>query len=116
MLEEAEQSYREALARSPGNPNYLASLAHAHAVAGDRAAARAILDTLERQASRGEGSPFFLALVPAGLGERDRAFEWLERAYKTRSGSIRYLKVERRLDPLRSDPRFAGLLKKVNPD
>ncbi|MGH7629938.1 MAG: protein kinase domain-containing protein [Gemmatimonadales bacterium] len=116
MLEEAKRSYSAALARSPGNPNFLASLAHAHAVAGERAAARAILDTLERQAGRGEASPFFLALVHAGLGETDLAFRWLERAYVERSGSVRYLKVERRLDPLRSDPRFAGLLKKVNLD
>jgi serine/threonine-protein kinase len=114
MLEEAKRSYSAALARSPGNSNFLASLAHAHAVAGEKQVARAILDTLKAQASKGEASPFFLALVHAGLGETDLAFRWLEKAYEERSGSVRYLKVERRLDPLRSDPRFAGLLKKVN--
>ncbi|MGH7518074.1 MAG: protein kinase domain-containing protein [Gemmatimonadales bacterium] len=114
MLEEAKRSYSVALARSPGNSNFLASLAHAHAVAGEKEAARAILDTLKAQASKGEASPFFLALVHAGLGETDLAFRWLEKAYEERSGSVRYLKVERRLDPLRSDPRFADLLKKVN--
>jgi eukaryotic-like serine/threonine-protein kinase len=116
MLEEARRGFREALARSPGNPNYLASLGHSYAVAGEKDTARAILDTLERQARKGEASPFFLALVYAGLGEKDRAFQWLERAYQERSGSVRYLKVERRLDGLRSDPRFTALLKKVDLD
>jgi TolB-like protein/tetratricopeptide (TPR) repeat protein len=116
MFEEARRGFREALARSPGNPNYLASLGHSYAVAGAKDTARAILDTLERQARKGEASPFFLALVYAGLGEKDRAFQWLERAYQERSGSVRYLKVEPRLDGLRSDPRFAALLKKVDLD
>jgi Flp pilus assembly protein TadD len=113
MIEEARQSFREALARSPGNPNFLGSLAHSYAIAGQRDSARAILDSLEPQARRGEGSPFYIALVYTGLGEKDRAFQWLEQAYGERSGSVRYLKVEPRLEPLRSDPRFRVLLTKV---
>jgi hypothetical protein len=52
-------------------------------------------------------------LVYAGLGEKDKAFEWLERAYRDHSGSVRYLKVEPRLDPLRSDPRFLELMRRI---
>lgn len=58
-------------------------------------------------------SPFFFALVHAGLGERAAAMDWLEKAYQERSGSIRYLKVEPRLNPLREDPRFHALMVKV---
>jgi hypothetical protein len=51
--------------------------------------------------------------VYTGLGEKDSAFKWLEQAYRDRSGSVRYLKIEPRLDPLRSDPRFLDLLRRV---
>ncbi len=59
---------------------------------------------------------FFIVLVYAGLGEKDRAFEWLERAYGDRSGSVRYLKIEPRLDPLRSDARCQELIRRVGLD
>ena len=52
-------------------------------------------------------------MIHVGLGERDQAFEWLERAYKEHSGWLSYLNVEFRLDPLRSDPRFADLVHRV---
>jgi len=58
--------------------------------------------------------PFFLALVYTGLAETDRALEALEKAYQHRSGSARYLKIEPRLDPLRSHPRFQALLRRMN--
>ncbi len=48
-----------------------------------------------------------------GLGEKDRAFEWLEKAYEERSDLLVYLKVEPRLDSLRGDPRFADLLRRM---
>ena len=50
----------------------------------------------------------------AGLDEKDQAFEWLEKAYGVRDKGIRYLKVDPTLDPLRSDPRFQVLLRKMN--
>jgi hypothetical protein len=55
-----------------------------------------------------------VALVYAGLGEKDRAFEWLERAYKDHDKSLYFLKVDPTLDPLRSDPRFQDLLRRMN--
>jgi len=48
-----------------------------------------------------------------GLQENDQAFAWLERAFKHRSTWLTYLKVEPQLDPLRSDPRFQNLLRRV---
>ena len=56
---------------------------------------------------------YLFALVYAGLGEKDHAFAWLEKAYEERSGALPYLKVNPSWDPLRSDPRFEGLVAKV---
>ena len=58
-------------------------------------------------------SPFFIALVYTAMGDKDDAFLWLDKAVTERSGSVRYLKIEPRLDPLRSDPRFDALLQRV---
>ena len=113
-FEQAIRDFSEALKRSPGNPNYLGALGHAYAVSGRASEARKIAKELERPLRGGEEVPaFFLALVYAGLGDKDKAFEWLEHAYRDRSGSVRYLKIEPRLDPLRSDPRFADLMRRV---
>ncbi|MGH9370214.1 MAG: TPR end-of-group domain-containing protein [Vicinamibacterales bacterium] len=63
--------------------------------------------------SRRRKSAFFFALLHAGLDEKPQALSWLEKAYKERSGSIRYLKVEPRLDRLRGEPRFQELMRRV---
>jgi hypothetical protein len=59
-------------------------------------------------------SPYDIAVVYAGLGERDQALAWLERAYQERCGFITVLKVDPRLDSLRSDPRFQDLVRRMN--
>jgi hypothetical protein len=51
-----------------------------------------------------------MALVHTGLRDRDQAFVWLERAFGERTGGVAFLQVEADVDPLRSDPRFAGLV------
>jgi TIR domain len=58
-------------------------------------------------------SPYYIALVSADLGEREQAFEWLERACKQRSSSLARLKTEPRFSVLHGDPRFAALMKRV---
>jgi hypothetical protein len=54
-----------------------------------------------------------IALIYAGLGELDSAFEWLERACDERNGNLAFMKVDATLDPLRSDPRFQNVLRRV---
>ena len=58
-------------------------------------------------------SAFLVAGIHVGLGQKDKAFEWLEKAYQERSGRLVYLGVERAFDPLRSDPRFADLVRRI---
>lgn len=82
-------------------------------MSGRTAEARAIAGDLTRRAATESVSPFFIALVHAGLRDLDQAFAWLEKACAERSGSVRYLKVEPRLDPLRDDPRFDDLMRRV---
>ena len=113
-LDQAIRDFQEALKRVPGNANFLGALGHAYAVSGRRAEALKIVEQLSNPDAGGNEIPaFFIVLVYSGLGEKDKAFEWLERSYRDRSGSVRYLKVEPRLDPLRADPRFLDLLRRV---
>ena len=58
-------------------------------------------------------SPVAFAMLHAGVGEADAAFEWLDRAVEDRRGWLAYLKVEPLLDPLRGDPRFGRLLERM---
>ena len=60
--------------------------------------------------------PYWIGVVYAGLGVPDSALTWLEKAYDEHDGSLVFLKVEPALDPLRSDPRFSSLLKKMKLD
>jgi len=58
-------------------------------------------------------SAYDIALVHTGLGDKEQAFEWFEKAYQERSAALSWLKVDARLDQLRSDPRFADLIRRV---
>ena len=70
-----------------------------------------MLGALRRVAEDRRLLGYELALVHVALGEVDTAFEWLDRAYEERSAWLAYAAMEPRLDPLRSDERFAGLLR-----
>ena len=102
---------RTAVDRSPASPVMTAALAHALAVDGQAAEARRMLGALRPVAEDRRLLGYELALVHVALGEVDTAFEWLDRAYEERSAWLAYAAMEPRLDPLRSDERFAGLLR-----
>ena len=59
-------------------------------------------------------SPYSVATVYARLGARDQAFEWLEKGFQDRCEDLTLLKIDPRLDALRSDPRFQALLRRMN--
>jgi adenylate cyclase len=89
-------------------------MGNVHAVAGRRDVAAQILARLEDRVKRGEYiSPVSIALVHIGLGDADRALRWLERAYEERAPQLIWLKVDPIFDPLRSDPRFTRLLRRI---
>jgi len=110
---EAIKDYQHALELSPNDQNYLAALGHVYASSGNSSAARNILDTLSALNKTEHVSPFFFALVYAGLNDKEKALEWLQKAYEEKSGSVRYLKMEPRLQSLRNEPRYIALMKKI---
>jgi TolB-like protein/DNA-binding winged helix-turn-helix (wHTH) protein/Flp pilus assembly protein TadD len=111
---EAISEYQKAIEMSNGDQDATASLAHAFAGIGRRAEAEKILRDLEQKSKSAYVSPYILATVYAGLDEKDKAFEFLERAYQERSLDISWhLKGDLRIDNLRSDPRFETLLRRV---
>jgi TolB-like protein/Flp pilus assembly protein TadD len=95
---------------SAGGPEVLASLAHAHALGGHSRKAERILKDLEQQSRVSYVPPYYIAVVYAGLGKKQQAFEWLSKSCKDQDIELVSLKADLRLDDLRSDPRFHGLL------
>jgi DNA-binding winged helix-turn-helix (wHTH) protein/TolB-like protein len=110
---EALAALRKAVTLSGGSPLMKGTLGVAYAVAGDRAGAGAVLEELEKLRAGGYASALDLAAIHAGLGDRDRAFEWLDQAAAERAFHLIYLKVWPELDPLRKDPRFAALVRRI---
>jgi tetratricopeptide (TPR) repeat protein len=113
-LLEAISEYQKAVEMSDGDQDATASLAHAYAVIGRRAEAKKILRDLEQKSKSAYVSPYIIATIYAGLGDKNRAFEFLEKAYQQRSLEMSWhLKADLRIDNLRSDPRFGTLLRRV---
>jgi tetratricopeptide (TPR) repeat protein len=88
-------------------------LGHVYAVLGKKREALAVLDELKQISTQGYVPATSVAIVYAGLGEKDQAFVWLEKAYGERSFQLQWLTAEPRWDSLRSDPRFADLLRRI---
>src|SRR5712692_4688560 len=113
-LLEAISEYQKAIEMSNGDQDATASLAHAYAAIGRRAEAEKILRDLKQKSKSVYVSPYVIATIYAGLGDNDRAFEFLEKAYQERSLEISWhIKADLRIDNLRSDPRFQNLLRRV---
>jgi TolB-like protein/DNA-binding winged helix-turn-helix (wHTH) protein/Tfp pilus assembly protein PilF len=90
------------------------SLAHAYAGLGKKAEAEKILRNLERESKRSATSPYTMATIYAGLGENDKAFAFLEKAYSEKSPYlVSSLKSDFLLDGLRPDPRFKTILRRI---
>ncbi len=113
MYGEAIAELQKAVQLSAGDPYYEGALGHAYAVSGNVSAARRMLDLLKSRSRRQYIPAYAIALIYAGLGEKDNAFLWLGKAYDDRSTSLAYLKVDPVLNSLRSDPRFVGLVQRI---
>jgi len=113
-FQEAIAEFQAASELSGASPLYHAMLGHAFAVTGNSSEAHKILNQLKEQSARSYLSSYCIAEIYLGLGDKDHAFEWLEKAYEERARMLVMLKVEPRLDPLRSDTRFQNLLQRMN--
>jgi eukaryotic-like serine/threonine-protein kinase len=113
MFDQAIAEFMKALSISPANVETLASLAHVYAVSGHKHEAEQILSKLNELSKQRHVDPYFVALVHLGLGQKDQAFEFLEKAVEGRSIMFLWFKIEPRLDPIRSDARYAKILRRV---
>src|SRR5205085_3901528 len=112
---QAIPEYQKAVELSQGDSDPTAALAHAYAAVGRKAEAQKILREWLRRSEASYVSPYMIAAIYAGLGGKDKAFEYLERAYQERSSDLSYfLRADLRMDSLRSDPRFQDLMHRMN--
>jgi eukaryotic-like serine/threonine-protein kinase len=115
MYKEGIAEFEKELVVSPGNPYALSGLGYAYAVAGRRAEAQKLLAKLNELSKQKYVPALHMVRIYAGLGEKDKAFEWLKKSYEERSIALfSDIKLDPAYDPLRSDPRFADLLRRMN--
>jgi len=113
MYEQAIAEYQKAIPASGDSPDELASLGFAYGRSGKRKEALQVIDELKARSKRSYIPPTLIAYVYGGLAETDQAFAWLDKAFDERDHMLVLLKVEPIFDGLRSDPRFAALLRRV---
>lgn len=110
---DAAGELQRAMAAAGRRPLMQAILGYIYGLSGDRPRARSTLDDLERLSREGRVPALYLVYPCIGLGDTQRAFELLDRAYEDRSGLLVFLKVEPIFDPLRPEPRFEDLLRRM---
>jgi tetratricopeptide (TPR) repeat protein len=113
LFDPAIAEAQAAMRLEPDDPNPIMLYGYACARAGRRPEALRALQDLRSMSEKRFVSAFLVAGVYVGLGEKDKAFKSLEKAYEERSGRLVYLGVERAFDPLRSDPRFQDLVRRI---
>jgi serine/threonine-protein kinase len=112
-LPTAERVLREARGLPGAGPYSLSSLGWVLAKAGKTGEARALLAELVALKERGYVSAVAFATLCLGLGEHEDALDWMERAYDERRGWLAYLAIHPLLDPVREEPRFRALVKRL---
>jgi eukaryotic-like serine/threonine-protein kinase len=119
MYQEAIKEYERALAISPGNTQVLGLLGYlgySYAMAGRRAEAQRVLGQLQEMSKEKYVSALSTSVVYVGLGDKEKAFQWLEKSYDERGLALTAISLKSNpiFGPLRSDPRFADLLRRMN--
>lgn len=113
MYGEAIAAFQKARELSGGHTEAVSLMGHALAVSGKTDQARRLLDELKDLSRQRYVPPYNIAMIHAGLGEKDQVFTWLEKAYAERDVRMVFLKVEPKWDAYRDDPRFVNLLARV---
>jgi tetratricopeptide (TPR) repeat protein len=114
MYPEAIAEIKKGVSLSGDAPEYLSTLGYTYALSGRRAEARKTLKQLEQLSKRRYVSPYDIAQVYVGLGEKDNAFDWLQKALADRSYELLFLRIDERMAAMRSDPRFQDLIRRLN--
>jgi eukaryotic-like serine/threonine-protein kinase len=112
-LEEAIAHFKQGLKSSPDNVTALTALGHAQALAGKKADAEKVIGRLQGLSKSQYVSPFQIAVVYAGLNDRKRAVDWLEKSRDERFNWLPFIKVDPVLKNLRAEPRFIELAKSL---
>ncbi|MBC7677014.1 MAG: hypothetical protein H7173_13340 [Rhodoferax sp.] len=117
---ERQGKYAEAITRcldavkvAGRDPGIIAVLGYAYASAGQRSEALKIARELEARWQKQHFSPSTIALLYVGLKDREQAFRWMETAFRERDAQLLWFKVDPQLDPVREDPRFANLMRRM---
>lgn len=110
---EAIAEFTKAREFSGGNTETISMIGYAQALSGNRAQARAVLDELKFLSTQRYVPPHNIAMIYNGLGEKDEALAWLEKACEERDVRLTFLKVDPKWDSFRSDSRFAAILKRI---
>ena len=113
MYPQAVTALEKAASLSGRDPNVLSSLGHVYAVTGRSKEAGRLIDELVKQSREGYVSPYFFGLIAVGRGELDRAVALLNQAADERSTLLVYVRMDPRFVPVRSDPRFAALVRRL---
>jgi TolB-like protein/Flp pilus assembly protein TadD len=114
MYKEALDEFSRGLTLSGNQPAIAALHGHALALSGDVAGARKTLADLQHLSQTRYVSALYFAGVYTGLGDKKTALDWLEKAYRERNDRLIYLNVDPMADPLRSEPRFRDLMKRLH--
>jgi len=113
MYQEAIHECRTAMALSAQDPDRAVCLGRAYAAAGKREESRKVLQDMQGEDHQHHTPPYFLGVLYAAVDENDQAFASLEKGCRERDPYLAWLKVSPAVDPLRSDPRFQGLLEQL---
>ena len=114
MYEKAIAECQKAVRLSGNDLNRAVDLARAQALAGNKGAARKVLNELRARATRSYVSPSLLAQIYFSLGEKKQGLAGLETAYADRDGYLVWLKVDPAFDSVRSDPAFQDLMRRLD--
>ena len=113
MNEQAMLTAQEPAKSAPGVSVYVTILANVYAMCGKKAEAETVLAQLNELSKRQYVQPSYIAMVHAGLGDKDQAFEWLEKAYASRDDRLVFVMTDPLMDSVASDPRFQNLARRI---
>jgi TolB-like protein len=114
MFAEAAEEFQQALRLSPGLPRFIGALGHASAISGKRRQAEDSVTLLKQASKHRYVCPYDIAIVYAGLKDKEQTFKYLEAAYEDRSWWMLWLRMDHRLDGIHDDPRYKDLVRRMH--